>query len=134
MASGLQRCGCEGKVRKWEQILPDTWLSWAERRRAAGGGFGVKGEFIMVFCACSNSAPGFMHMNKGMFESSSSQGQCKDGPHRLPQKQWRTPRLSRRDEGGEEVQNPREGNYERDTNSVFLLFLFRSKENLILCC
>lgn len=88
----------------------------------------------MVFCACSNFAPGFMHMNKGMFESSSSQGQCKDGPYRLPQKQWRTPRLSRREEGGEEVQKPREENYERDTNSVFLLFLFRSKENLILCC
>lgn len=89
----------------------------------------------MVFCACLNSTPGFMHTNKGMFESSSSQGQCKDGPHRLPQKQWRTARLSRRrEEGGEEVQRPREGNYERDTNSVFLLFLFRSKENLILCC
>lgn len=40
---------CEGEVRKRKQILSDTWVSWAKRRQVTGEGFGVKGEFKMIF-------------------------------------------------------------------------------------
>ena len=49
-----------------EADIPDACLSWAEKGRVAGGRFRVKKEFYMVFWFWLNSAPSFMHMDKGI--------------------------------------------------------------------
>lgn len=103
---------CEGKVRKWKQILPDMWLSRAERRQVTGGGFGVKGEFKMVFSVWLNSAPISCMGIRACLRALPGEDDVRDSPHGLPQKQWRTPGLSGRwEEGGDEGQKPQEGNY-----------------------
>ena len=49
-----------------EADIPGACLSWAEKGRVAGGRFRVKKEFYMVFWFWLNSAPSFMHMDKGI--------------------------------------------------------------------